>query len=71
MEERLADFGQSGFDAPGFGIVRIGKRLGSVRFDVPFYVGPILVADRIDEGHFARIGALERDLHFGTAQKLD
>jgi hypothetical protein len=44
MEERLADFGQSGLDASGFLIVRIGKRLGSVRFDVPFDIGPILVA---------------------------
>ena len=71
VEERFPDFGQAGFDAVGFGIVRIGKRLSTVRFDVPFDIGPILVADRIDEGHLARIVALERDVNFGTAGKLD
>lgn len=69
FEECLADFGQPGFDATGFLVVRIGQRLGAVRFDVPADVGPILFGDGIDEGQFPGICAFERDVDFGTAGK--
>lgn len=71
FEERLADFGQPGLDATGFLIVRIGQRLGAVRFDVPADVGPILLGDGIGEVQFPGIRAVERDVGFGIARKIE
>ena len=71
FEECLADFGQPGLDATGFLIVRIGQRHGAVRFDVPADLGPILLGDGIGEGKFPGIRAVERDVDFGIARKME
>lgn len=42
------------FDASGFLVVRVAKRMGTVGFDIPGEVAEILIRDRIGERQFAR-----------------